>query len=381
MAYFANRTMNLLNAHYCIRAAGQEMANLFALSYLYKQGMPLSAVCFTYTLFFAVRLIFRPLVVRLCTKKGIHFCLVIGACLFAVRYLTLIGVEGINFWVFAFLLVSGFTEAFYWAPYHSYFGVIGAQEDRGSNIGVREAFSALISVVAPVIGGFLLSIDKILAFSFSSLLIVLSIYPLLRSPEIPLPKRLTRKECKACDKTGFEFYFTDGIFSQPISVWPLVVFMMLSENYGEFGLLLGLAAVFKAAGNMVFGRLIDKGKGMSVCYIGFGLHILVAIVRIFFAYSIPVVVGCDFFIAIAYSFSTSSFMAPVYNLVKKSPTPLYFMYYSEKGWDFSGAFIMLASGALAYFGIDLRYILVFTIIGAAAQIALVKRYYKKAEQQ
>lgn len=256
--------MNLLNIHYCIRAAGQEMANLFALSYLYKQGMSLAAVCYTYTLFFAVRLVFRPLVVRLCAKKGVHFCLVAGACLFAVRYLTLIGVSGVNFWVFAFLVVSGFTEAFYWAPYHAYFGVIGAKEDRGSNIGVREAFSALISVVAPVCGGFLLNINRILAFSFSSLLILLSIYPLMLAPEIPLPKRLNRQECKACDKTGFRFFFADGIFSQPISVWPLVVFMMLSENYGEFGLILGLAAVFKAAGNMVFGRLIDCGKGLMI---------------------------------------------------------------------------------------------------------------------
>lgn len=379
MAYFANHAMNLLNVHYCIRAAGQEMANLFALSYLYKQGMSLAAVCYTYTLFFSVRLVFRPLVVRLCAKKGVHFCLVAGACLFAVRYLTLIGVSGVNFWVFAFLVVSGFTEAFYWAPYHAYFGVIGAKEDRGSNIGVREAFSALISVVAPVCGGFLLNINRILAFSFSSLLILLSIYPLMLAPEIPLPKRLNRQECKACDKTGFRFFFADGIFSQPISVWPLVVFMMLSENYGEFGLILGLAAVFKAAGNMVFGRLIDCGKGLMMCYIGYGLHIAVALVRIFFARTIPVVVGCDFFIAIAYCFSLSSFMTPVYNSVKKSAHPLYFMYYAEKGWDFSGAFIMLAAGTLAHFGPDLRYILFFTIIGAAAQIALVRRYYKKSE--
>ena len=381
MAYFANREMNLLNAHYCVRAAGQEAANLFALSYLYKQGMSLSAVCYTYALFFAVRLVFRPLAMKLCFKKGVHFCLTAGALLFAVRYLSLIGVQGINFWVFSFLFVSGVTEAFYWAPYHAYFAVIGAKEDRGSNIGVREAASALISVVAPVVGGFLLNIDKTLAFGFSSALILISVIPLLFTPEIALPEELNGEERKKSDKTGFYFFFTDGIFNQPAAVWPLIVFIMLSENYGNFGLILGLAAVFKACGNLIFGRLIDRGKGMLICLIGYGLHILVSLTRALFAYTIPVVIACDFFYAIAFCFSLASFMAPVYNSVKQSKHPLYFMYYSEKGWDYSGAFIMIAAGTLALFDFNLRWILAGTVIGSVMQILLVRRYYQNQKKQ
>ena len=378
MAFFANRAMNFLNAHYCIRAVGYEMANLFTLSYLYKQGLSVSSVCFVYTLFFAARFVFRPLAVRLCLKKGIRFCLLVGAVLFSIRYMTLIPIRGINAWVFVFLFVSGLTEAFYWAPYHAYFAVIGSQEDRGSNIGVREAFSALIAVLAPVAGGFLLNVSRVLAFSFASLFILGSIYPLLKTPEIPYPEKLTRAERKACDKTGFFFFLTDGIFAQPLSVWPLIVFMILSENYGNFGLILGLAAVFKAVGNLIFGRLIDKGKGMLLCAVGYGLHIVVSFVRGFYAYTVPVVIACDFFAAVAYCFSVAAFMTPVYNSVKQAKNPLYFMYYSEMGWDIGGAFIMLTAGALAWAGLNLRLILVFSIIGALVQICLVRRYYKKA---
>ena len=54
------------------------------------------------------------------------------------------------------------------------------------------------------------------------------------------------------------------------------------------------------------------------------------------------------------------------------------MYYSEMGWDIGGAFIMLTAGALAWAGLNLRLILVFSIIGALVQICLVRRYYKKA---
>lgn len=70
--------------------------------------------------------------------------------------------------------------------------------------------------------------------------------------------------------------------------------MILSENFGNFGFILALAAFFRALGSMIFGSMIDKGKGRLICYIGYGLHIVVLSVRGLFAYTVPVIIACDF---------------------------------------------------------------------------------------
>ena len=381
MSYFTNKAMNLLNAHYCIRAFGYEMANLFTLSYLYKQGMPLYAVCAVYTLFFVFRFVFRPFAIRLCLKKGIHFCLTVGAILFSARYLTLIPVEGVNAWVFVFLAASGLTEAFYWGPYHTYFGLIGSLDERGSNVGLREAVSTIASVCGPICSGFLLQINRPMAFVAASVVILISVFPLLKSPEVPLPQKLTAEEKKNIDKRGVRFFLADALFTQPLSVWPLIVFMILSESYGNFGLILGLAAAFRALGNLAFGKLIDKGKGLLLCYIGYALHIAVTCVRGLFAYTVPWLIACDFFAAIAFAFSMAAFMSVMYNSVKTTKHPLYFMYYSEIAWDVGGGLVMLLSGALAYFGFSLRWILIVSVIGALYEIYLLRHDKKERENR
>lgn len=379
MAYFSNKSMNLLNVHYCMRAFGYEMANVFTLSYLYKQGMPLALVCAVYSLFFLSRFVLRPLAIRICLKKGIHFGLMIGATLFAIRYMTLIPIEGINFWVFVFLVFSGLTEAFYWPAYHTYFALIGTQSDRGSNVGLREALTTAIAVFGPISGGFLLQINRPLAFIVPSLMILMSIYPLSKTPEVPLQKKLSRSEQKQVDKKGARFFLADALFTQPLSIWPLIVFIILSENYGNFGLILGLAAAFRALGNLVFGKMIDKGKGFTLCLIGYLLHMIVTCARGLFAYTVPVIIACDFFSAVAYAFSMAAFMSVMYNSVKQTKHPLYFMYHSEIAWDIGGSFVMLLAGGLVYLGIDLRWILSVSIFGALYEIFLLHQNKKSGQ--
>lgn len=376
MTFFNNKTLNLLNAHYGLRAIGWEMASLFTLAYLYKQGLSLTQTFLVYAFFLFMRTVTRPFARYLCTKKGIHFTLCAGTCVFACRYLALILVDGLSWKLIVPMVISGAADSLYWVAYHTYFSVIGDEETRGASVGVREAMTTIISIIAPVCGGALLAVDKTLAFVFPAVLTFLSLIPLSKTPQVPTPKALTRQEKRAVEKTGFWIFIGDGLFWQAERVWPIIVFMMLGDNYNNFGLLLGLAAVFRAIGNMFFGRMIDKGKGLCVCCVGYGIHMITAATRGIFARTIPVVIACDFMSAIGMCFSLTGIMTAVYNTIKHSKHPMDCTFYTELGWDVGAISAMLCAASLAACGINIRWIMAASVAGSVLSLSLLYGYYK-----
>lgn len=381
MSFFSNKDLNFLNAHYGMRAMGWEMCSLFTLAYLYKQGLPLPLAFIVYAGMLLARPLTRPIAFWLCLKKGTHFTLMIGTIAFACRYPAMLPIKGVSWALVPFMLISGLADSLYWVPYHNYFASVGDTKDRGSCVGIREAIATVVAVIGPVFGGLLLSINPLYAFMLPFVLTLLSVLPLMKTPALPIPSKPTKEEKKNIDPFGFVVFIGDGLFFQAGTVWPLIVFMILSENYGRFGFILALAAFFRAMGCMLFGKMIDKGNGSLICFIGYGLHIVILTIRGFFAYTVPVVIACDFFAAIAYCFSIPALMTAVYNATKSTTHPLYFTYHTEYGWDIGAVSAMLMCAGLTTAGINLRWGLVIAVAGAVLKIFVLNRYYKKQNGQ
>lgn len=377
MSFFSNRDLNFLNAHYGLRAMGWEMCSMFTLAYLYKQGLSLPLAFTVYAGMLFVRTLTRPIAMWLCLKKGVHFTLMIGTAVFACRYPAMLPIKGLSWMLAPFMLVSGLADVLYWVPYHNYFASIGDSEDRGSSVGIRDAIATVVAVIGPVFGGLLLAVNAFYAFMMPFVLTLIAVLPLLKTPSLPLPAKPTAEEKKHIDPFGFIVFIGDGLFYQAGAIWPLIVFMILSENYGNFGFILALAAFFRAMGSMLFGKMIDKGKGALICYIGYGMHIAILTIRGLFAYTVPVIIACDFFAAIAYCFSMTGLMTAVYNATKKAKHPLYFTYYTELGWDVGAVSAMLMCAGLTALNINLRWGLIISIAGAALKIFVLGRYYRK----
>ncbi len=377
MSFFSNRDLNFLNAHYCLRAMGWEMCSMFTLAYLYKQGLSLPLAFTVYAGMLFVRTLTRPIAMVLCLKKGVHFTLMVGTAVFACRYPAMLPIKGLSWTLMPFMLVSGLADVLYWVPYHNYFASIGDSEDRGSSVGIRDAIATVVAVIGPAFGGLLLAVNAFYAFMMPFVLTLIAVLPLLKTPSLPLPAKPTTEEKKHIDPFGFIVFIGDGLFYQAGAIWPLIVFMILSENYGNFGFILALAAFFRAMGSMLFGRMIDKGKGALICYIGYGMHIVILMIRGLFAYTVPVIIACDFFAAIAYCFSMTGLMTAVYNATKKARHPLYFTYYTELGWDVGAVSAMLMCAGLTALNVDLRWGLVISIAGAVLKIFVLGRYYRQ----
>ncbi|MBO4520769.1 MAG: hypothetical protein J5787_06140 [Alphaproteobacteria bacterium] len=381
MSFFSNKDLNFLNTHYGLRAMGWEMCSMFTLAYLYKQGLSLPLAFTVYAGMLFVRTLTRPIAMWCCLKKGVHFTLMVGTAVFACRYPAMLPIKGLTWAIVPFMLVSGLADVMYWVPYHNYFASIGDAEDRGSSVGIRDAIATVVAVIGPVFGGLLLAVNAFYAFMMPFVLTLVAILPLLKTPSLPVPPKPTPEEKKHIDTFGFVVFIGDGLFYQAGAIWPLIVFMILSENYGNFGFILALAAFFRALGSMLFGKMIDKGKGALICYIGYGMHIVILTIRGIFAYTVPVIIACDFFAAIAYCFSMTGLMTAVYNATKRAKHPLYFTYYTELGWDVGAVSAMLMCAGLTAVGINLRWGLIISIAGAALKIVVLDRYYRNEKKQ
>src|SRR5579863_8354648 len=151
MAFFRNSTVNLLNLHYGIHAIAMSGGGAFYLVYLLKAGVPVPGVFAAMALILAGRFVTRPLIVPLAVRSGIRPLLVAGTVFGAAQYPVLAEVDGVGWTLLIVCLLASLADTVYWTTYHAYFASLGDHEHRGQQVGVREALSALVGIVSPLV--------------------------------------------------------------------------------------------------------------------------------------------------------------------------------------------------------------------------------------
>ena len=372
------RPVTLLNIHYGIRTAAWEVASLFSLSYLYKQGLPLYAACLVYGGMFFMRLFFIPLANRLCLKKGVRFTLTIGTVLFALRYLTLIPIDGLNWKVLPFLLLSGIADPMYRLPYNTFFSLLSKDGNRGKDVGFRESMRTIIVIFAPVLGGWSLAHFRVMTFVMMAVITILSLLPLRPIRSKPLLNEPDDNEKKGkSSNVGFILFCCDAVSQHSIIVWQLTVFAMVAESYERFGLLLGLASLFQAVCYGTFGSFVDKGHQKIYVFISYALIFCCIFLRMFFATNVPVVIACDFCYACGFPLYYITQMKCFYGIMEMTESNVDYSRKAEKGRVFGTVFCMATAAVWAYVGWNFRWILILSVAVYFINIMVLLKYYGK----
>lgn len=379
MAFFRNRTINLLNLHYAIHAIALSGGGAFYTTYLLKSGMSVSGVFVALALILLGRFVIRPLVIGFAVRFGLRAMVVAGTLMSAVQYPILSEVHGVGAVLAALIVVSAIADTVYWTSYHAYFAALGDDEHRGHQIGAREAIAAMVGIASPLLTGWMLvALGPRAAFGMISMTAALAAVPILWTPEVAVRPHVHAAFRAALP--GTLLFIADGWTAAGfLLVWQITLFISLGENFVAYGGALALAALVGAIGSLTLGRHIDTGHGRQAVWYALGTLALIIMLRAGSAGHAAVAILANALGALGVCLYMPTLMTAVYTLAKRSPCTLRFHVATEGGWDLGGSGGLLLAALATRLGAPLSVSILLSLAGVAAMGVLLRRYYAGAE--
>jgi MFS transporter, DHA1 family, inner membrane transport protein len=375
MAFFGNDAVNRVNFHYSVQAVAMGAGGVFILSYLLHAGLSVPATLMSFAAILAGRFCLRPLILPLGKRWGLKPLVIAGALIVAAQYPMLAEVHGRNVWLYALIVATAVGDTLYWPSYHAYFAALGDAEHRGQQIAVREALSAVVGIVAPLVGSWaLVTGGPRITFAAVAIVQAISALPLLGAPNVAV--KAVAKGVFSAAKAGFALFIMDGWMGACFYyVWQVALFISLDRSLTGYGGAMALAALVGAVAGLVMGRHIDGGGGRRAVILAYTATAGLSLLRALSVGSPWLAVAANAPGPFVAALLLPAEMTAVYNLAKASPCPFRFHILTEGGWDIGAASGSLIAAALAFYGQSLGISLALTIPGALVTGWVLWRYY------
>ncbi len=344
------------NLHIALIFLGFTLVEVFGPVYFYQMGIPLPYITLYWSVFFALRLIFRPVALWLSERFPIKLLFIGSVIGFAFRYLLYGMVTGPTFLLFVLLITESLTSAFYWLFYHVCFARLLDRMRVGRSVAWRDASIAAVRMVAPLVtaGGIeLFGFGS--TFLIATLVTLLGVLPLLSLYFDQTEERsFSSTGLLSGDLTGGWLYFFSSISSYGGDfLWRITLFLHIGNNYG-FGGLVSLAIAFQVVGTFFVGHRFDVGKGVQHVRLGIALLLLAVLGRGLLTLTVSMAVSLDFLIAVGTTFLGPYVNAMVYRRSKESNNILNFQFITESGWDVGGIISLLFATLLLGSGLPVQ---------------------------
>jgi len=246
MAYLHNRDLNLVNLHSAITALAMGSGGAFWSVYLLKAGLSVPGILLVLAATFLSRLALRSFLLPLAIRIGVRRTLILGTLVLAVSFPFVAEVHGIGPALYILIFVTALADTVYWPSYHAYFAAVGDEDHRGQQLGLREAVSAVLGIVAPLAGGWVLvSFGARATFLATAAIQAAAALPLLFTPDIPVKKSAPGAFRYALSRAAI--FVGDGINASGYFItWQLALFLTLGQNYMSYGGALAIASLIPA---------------------------------------------------------------------------------------------------------------------------------------
>ncbi|MFC1645432.1 MFS transporter [Patescibacteria group bacterium] len=211
--------------------------------------------------------IFLALSAKTMNKFGFKKALQVSVFMGAAFYFSLYFADKDNwYWILPLsILASGMFRLTHWIPYHVDFAKFTDSKNRGREVGLLDATTNIIGVIAPLVAGLILAY-----FDFKMLFIIaVVVYLMAFIPLITIPRtherfswtyKQTWKEFLSKKRRGTIFaYMADG-FECAIGavVWPIFIFELLSGNYMAVGSVAAFITGSIIVVQLIVGKYADK---------------------------------------------------------------------------------------------------------------------------
>lgn len=375
MTFFANGAINRVLMHSAVQSLAQGMGGVFVFVYMLKAGVPVPGVLCALAAMVAGRFVLRPMVLPLAQRFGVRTTLILGTLGEAAIFPILPSVHGLGGPLVAAIAVGSVGSVLYWTSYHAYFAALGDAEQRGSQIGVREAVNALTGVLGPLIGGWALAtLGPLPAFVAAAVTQAAAAAPLLGGPSLPVERLAPvglRSVLRASALMAADGWLSAGFYY----TWQLALFMSLGQSFAAYGGAMALASLAAAVCGLALGRLIDLGHHRRSVLIAYAIAASVILLRANALGSPWLALLANALGALVLATQAPALMTFVYNEAKASPCTLRFHIATEGGWDLGCGLCCLTGAALTWAGWPISAAILLALLGAAAScVGLLASY-------
>jgi len=285
-----SRNLRALILSNAIRGVAGSIVTLFGVIFFYEQfGNSISKVLLLYAILYFGFTLITHFGAKLIQKIGMKRMMI-----FAILFLT--GSHLVRvFWEFNpvimftlyFLFFTGYKGLF-WIPCHVELASFSQKGSRGRQFAVLGNLIDVLSILMPIISGYvLLKYGYYAMFYLSSFFVLISVIPLFFIEEtkevyewsgLRLIKELFQKENRSV-VLGNLGYGIESAVSQII--WPVFIFVLLSGNYLSVGIVVSLVILTTIVLRTIMGSLTDRLGNKASLGIGSFIQISGWLSRIF----------------------------------------------------------------------------------------------------
>lgn len=249
-------------------------------------GFSIQAVLLWFAINFAFKLPFHVWGAKIFSRTGLVPSMIVGTLgimTFYWMFYLLDSGSSIHPYLLMGVSIVGLmiVSAFYWAPFHVDFAEFTSKEKRGSQVGIFYAAQRLISVLAPLLAGYIIMHYGYKLNFFIGLVIAgTSIVPLIFLPKFEVKYEFTFFESfiKLFSKkfrgmtVSMAAYGAENIVGY--TVWPIFLYIVFKGDYLNVGAFTAVIVVVGLLLEVFIGRQSDKISAKKLLKIGTSLYAL-----------------------------------------------------------------------------------------------------------
>lgn len=239
------------------------MLMLFEPIYLWQQGLGLRGVILFFLGVYVAYFLLMPLGAKFATRFGYQHSMSLSTVAQVAYYACLFLVAQSYAWLVPAVLLYAVQKMFYWPAFHADFARYSDRSEEAREISGLSVALSFVYVVGPLLAGLLLTTGSwFWLFAVGGCLLLLSNWPLLRTPEVFTPRAFPyldtyKRLFNPAERRHLFGYMGFGEELIVLVLWPIFISLVV-PTYVEIGAVVGGATLLMALVTLYVGKLSDE---------------------------------------------------------------------------------------------------------------------------
>ncbi len=272
------------------------MVFIFEPIYLYTLGYSPAKIMLFYLLVYSSYLVLISFGAKFACRFGYKHAIFLSNIFFVGYWFTLYGIKSVPWLFFVSPIFFALQKSFLWPAFDSDIALFSGKGQRGREIGFLTALVQIAFIAGPFLGGMISeNFGFLVLFIASSVLIMLSTYPLFSSPEIYSPHQFKISSLVEMFRKYRPNFFGYWGFAEDLmimSLWPVYMYIVVGD-FENLGFISTIATIIGTVVMLYVGRLIDRRGGRHTIIFETSVIYGVTWILRFLSQGIALVVGFD----------------------------------------------------------------------------------------